>query len=92
MLQDETMTSLKKFDFNASTLYLVSMSTFWILTIATGRFDLHCTSVQNALLKVLTSEPPLKDTYLEMAGTGWGTPEQQRIGLIHVIFVWQAVR
>ena len=55
VLQDETTASLKTFDFNASTLYLVSMSTFWILTIATGEFDLRCTSLQNALLKAITA-------------------------------------
>lgn len=41
MLQDETRTSLNEFDTKASILYLVSMSTFWILTVATGVFDVH---------------------------------------------------
>ncbi|CAL5220856.1 g2941 [Coccomyxa viridis] len=34
--KDETRSSLKDFDTKASILYLVSMSTFWILTVATG--------------------------------------------------------
>ncbi len=41
MPQDETRSSLKDFDTKASILYLVSMSTFWILTVATGRCDRH---------------------------------------------------
>lgn len=39
LLQDETKASSKDFDTNASILYLVSMSTFWILTLATGGSD-----------------------------------------------------
>ena len=39
MPQDETRSSLKDFDTKASILYLVSMSTFWILTVATGKCD-----------------------------------------------------
>ena len=39
--QDEGRTSLHDFDTKASTLYLVSMSTFWILTVATGGSHLH---------------------------------------------------
>ena len=41
VLQDEGRTSLHDFDTKASTLYLVSMSTFWILTVATGGSHLH---------------------------------------------------
>ena len=41
MPQDETRSSLKDFDTKASVLYLVSMSTFWILTVATGGCDRH---------------------------------------------------
>ena len=36
MLQDEEKTALHDFNTKASMLYLVSMSTFWILIVATG--------------------------------------------------------
>ena len=56
VLQGETTTSLEKFNLKVSVLYLVSMSTFWIMTIAAGRLDSRCISVQSALLKALTSD------------------------------------
>ena len=39
-LQDETRTSLHDFTLKASLLYLVSMSTFWMLIIAAGELQL----------------------------------------------------
>ena len=41
MLQDEGRTSMHDFNTKASTLYLVSMSTFWILTVASGGYYMH---------------------------------------------------
>ncbi len=39
MLQDEARTSVNDFNMKASLLYLVAMSTFWILVVATGGSD-----------------------------------------------------
>jgi hypothetical protein len=41
MPQDEGRTSLHDFDFKASALYLVSMSTFWMLIVAAGNLKKH---------------------------------------------------
>ena len=41
MPQDEGRSSLTDFSLKATILYLVSMSTFWLLVVAGGVFSLH---------------------------------------------------
>ena len=64
MPQDEGPTSMDKFNSKASLLYLVSMTTFWILTVAAGGCPpcTRCLSMQSGPLRPQTAA---KSSHLE---------------------------